>query len=73
MFWYLTGVSLDFKTVSRQQVLLTVAIMLLSWPLINILSVWNEGIRLPDFLSNLEAWMRSAEADYAYNGGLFGG
>ena len=62
MFWYLTGVSLDFKTVSRQQVLLTVAIMLLSWPLINILSVLNEGIRLPDFLSNLEAWMRSAEA-----------
>ena len=62
MFWHLTGVSLDFKTVSRQQVLLTVAIMLLSWPLINILSVWNEGIRLPDFLSNLEAWMRSAEA-----------
>ena len=62
MFWHLTGVSLGFKMVSRQQVLLTVAIMLLSWPLINILSVWNEGIRLPDFLSNLEAWMRSAEA-----------
>ena len=62
MFWHLTGVSLHFKAVSRQQVLLTVAIMLLSWPLINILSVWNESIHLPAFLSDLETWMRSAEA-----------
>lgn len=62
MFCYLTGVSLHFKTVSRQQVLLSATIMLLSWPLINVLSVWNEGIHLPAFLSDLETWMRSAEA-----------
>ena len=62
LFGYLTGVSLGFKNVSRQQVMLTAAIMLFSWPLINVLSLWNEGIHLPSFLSDLEIWMRSTEA-----------
>ena len=62
LFWYLTGTTYFFNKVRRQQVLLTIAIMLFSWPLINFLSVWNEGLQLPSFLSDVEAWMRLAEA-----------
>ena len=61
LFVYLTSKSLNFTKVSRQQFLLTVAIMCFSLPLINALALWNEGLHLPYFLSSLEDWMRSAE------------
>lgn len=62
LFAYLTSKSLNFTPVSRQQFLLTVAIMCFAFPLINALALWNEGLHLPSFLSSLEDWMRSAES-----------
>ena len=62
LFVYLTSKSLNFTKVSRQQFLLTVAIMCFSLPLINALALWNEGLHLASFLSGLEDWMRSAES-----------
>jgi membrane protease YdiL (CAAX protease family) len=62
LFAYLTSKSLNFTAVSRQQFLLTVAIMALSFPLINALALWNESLHLPSFLSDIEAWMRTAES-----------
>ena len=47
---------------SRQQFLLTVAIMCFAFPLINVLALWNEGLHLPSFLSGLEDWMRLTES-----------
>ena len=62
LFAYLTSKSLNFTAVSRQQFLLTAAIMALSFPLINALALWNESLHLPSFLSDIEAWMRTAES-----------
>ncbi len=62
LFAYLSGNSLSFKSVSRQQLMLTVVIMLFAMPLINGLSFWNEQLHLPAFLESVEAWMRAAEA-----------
>ena len=62
LFAYLTSMSLNFTLVSRQQFLLTLAIMCFAFPLINALALWNEGLHLPFFLSSLEDWMRSAES-----------
>ena len=42
LFAYLTSKSLNFTPVSRQQFLLTVAIMCFAFPLINVLALWNE-------------------------------
>jgi membrane protease YdiL (CAAX protease family) len=62
LFAYLTSKALNFNAVSRQQFLLTVAIMCFAFPLINALALWNEGLHLPSFLSGLEDWMRAAES-----------
>ena len=62
LFAYLSGNSLSFKSVSRQQLMLTAVIMFFAMPLINGLSLWNEQLHLPDFLESVEAWMRAAEA-----------
>ena len=62
LFAFLTSKSLNFKTLSRQQFLLTVTIMCFAFPLINALALWNESLHLPSFLSDLEDWMRSAES-----------
>ena len=62
LFAYLTNKSLNFVSISRQQFVLTVAIMALSFPLINALALWNESLHLPSFLSDIEVWMRSAES-----------
>jgi membrane protease YdiL (CAAX protease family) len=62
LFAYLSGNSLSFKSVSRQQLMLTAVIMFFAMPLINGLSLWNEQLHLPGFLESEEAWMRAAEA-----------
>lgn len=62
LFAYLSGNSLSFKSVSRQQLMLTAVIMFFAMPLINGLSLWNEQLHLPGFLESVEAWMRAAEA-----------
>lgn len=62
LFAYLSGNSLSFKSVSRQQMMLTAVVMLFAMPLINGLSIWNEQLHLPAFLESVEGWMREAEA-----------
>jgi membrane protease YdiL (CAAX protease family) len=62
LFAYLSGNSLSFKSVSRQQLMLTAVIMFFAMPLINGLSLWNEQLHLPAFLESIDAWMRAAEA-----------
>lgn len=61
LFSYVTNFSLSFTNVSRQQILITVALMLMSMPIINVLAEWNASMHLPSFLSSLEEWMRLAE------------
>jgi membrane protease YdiL (CAAX protease family) len=62
LFAYLSGNSLTFKSVSRQQLMLTAVIIFFAMPLINGLSLWNEQLHLPAFLESVEAWMRATEA-----------
>jgi membrane protease YdiL (CAAX protease family) len=42
-------------------VLFTALIMVVSFPLINLLVEMNEGMNLPDFLHSVEAWMKQKE------------
>lgn len=63
LFAYFTKHQLGWNHVNRQQILLAVAIMMLSMPFINGLAVWNEGLHLPSFLGSLESWIRQAEAE----------
>lgn len=44
-------------------VVLVLAILIL--PVLNLLSVWNQELRLPDFLSGLENWMKKTEEQAA--------
>ena len=63
LFSYFTNHKLGWNSVNRQQVLLSIAFMLLILPFINGLAVWNEKLHLPSFLTSLESWMRQAEAE----------
>ena len=63
LFAYFTNHKLGWTFVSRQQLLLAIAFMLLLMPFINGLAVWNESLHLPSFLGSLESWMRQAEAE----------
>lgn len=36
--------------------------MFAAYPFINLMAAWNSGLHLPEFLGDLEAWMRTAEA-----------
>ena len=46
-----------------QTALLVVAMMLVFSPGINLLSVWNQGINLPEWMNELEAWLQSRESE----------
>lgn len=63
LFAYFTKHQLGWNSISRQQLLLAIAFMLLSMPFVNGLAVWNESLHLPAFLGSLESWMRQAEAE----------
>lgn len=63
LFAYFTKHQLGWNSISRQQLLLAIAFMLLSMPFVNGLAVWNESLHLPSFLGSLESWMRQAEAE----------
>ena len=63
IFAYFTNHNLGLTSVNRQQLLLSIAFMLLTLPFINGLAVWNENLHLPSFLTSLESWMRQAEAE----------
>lgn len=45
--------------------LLTIIVMISALPLINIIGLWNSKMHLPDFLSDLEMWMRRSEDEAA--------
>lgn len=63
LFAYIAEHDLNWKKISRQEVMLAVALILLSVPLVQALALWNESLHLPAILQDLELWMRAAEAD----------
>jgi uncharacterized protein len=62
LYFYLMNIPFAKKKFSRQQLMLSIAIMLLALPVINFLVVWNESIHLPAFLNGVEIWMQNMEA-----------
>lgn len=52
---------LGFNKPRRVHILFTVLIMAAAGPAIGFLIEWNEGLSLPQWLSGLDNWMRSAE------------
>lgn len=52
---------LKFNSVSIRPVVLTIIVMLASIPIINALSVLNEGMQFPEWLRGVEMWMKEKE------------
>lgn len=52
---------LKFNSVSIRPVVLTIIVMLASIPIINALSVLNEGMQFPEWLRGVEIWMKEKE------------
>ncbi len=50
---------------TRAQLLLAICSMLFCLPIINFLALWNEGLHLPEFMAQIENWMRLSEAKSA--------
>lgn len=44
-------------------IILTILLFVCGIPFINLLSYWNEQLRLPAFMADIEAWMQAAEAN----------
>lgn len=53
------------KSFTRAQLLLAICSMLFCLPIINFLALWNEGLHLPEFMAQIENWMRLSEAKSA--------
>jgi membrane protease YdiL (CAAX protease family) len=51
------------RKVDRKVFLWAVGIMLVALPAINMLAQWNQQMVLPDWLSGVEEWMKSKEAE----------
>lgn len=49
------------KSPDRKQVMAVLALAVLILPILNLLSVLNQEIRLPEFLSGIEDWMKRTE------------
>ena len=52
---------LKFKYITIRPVVLTIIILFASVPIINSLTVLNEGMQFPDWLSGIENWMKEKE------------
>ncbi len=50
-----------FRKPTSKQVFVALLSLVVAIPLINALVVWNEGLQLPDFLGEMEEWMRISE------------
>ena len=50
------------KSPDRKQVIVVLALAVLILPVLNLLSVLNQEIRLPEFFSGIEDWMKRTEA-----------
>ena len=62
LFAYLTDFQLQLgKKLSRQIVLLTIAIMLIINPFVAYLMQWNQALVLPEFLESIQIWMEASE------------
>jgi len=47
--------------ISSQQAVMIVVLVIISLPIINALMIWNSGLHLPEYMANLEQWMRDKE------------
>ena len=66
IFIYLTEKKFVISTsFTRAQLLLAICSMLFCLPIINFLALWNEGLHLPEFMAQIENWMRLSEAKSA--------
>jgi len=52
---------LKFKQVTIRPIILTIIILLASLPIINSLGVLNEGMQFPEWLQEIENWMKEQE------------
>lgn len=64
-----TGDGLRYLKLHKQPdnlaLLLLIGVMLTVLPFVGYVGYWNQGIVLPDFLSDVETWMRTAEEQMA--------
>ncbi len=51
------------KTPKWKHVLIATALIFIAMPFINWMVEWNQGMRFPSWLSGVEAWMKSSEAN----------
>ncbi len=56
-----SAIYLKFKQVTIRPIILTVIILFASVPIINSLTVLNEGMQFPDWMSGVESWMKEKE------------
>ncbi len=62
LFTYFTGFQLQLlRKINKQNVLLVIAIMLITNPFVAYLMQWNQGLNLPDFLEAVQRWMEASE------------
>ncbi len=62
LFDYLADFQLHLnKKLSRQIVLLTIALMLIINPFVSYLLQWNQALVLPEFLESIQIWMEASE------------
>ncbi len=63
--YFISGKIGDYLYLNRfpklNLLVLTFFIILFALPILNLLGVWNAEMKLPDFLSGLETWMRQSE------------
>jgi len=64
-FFYFSDASSSviFKTTSIKPVIIVIATTLLAIPFINLLAEWNTFWHLPEFLKDIEIWMRETQKD----------
>jgi len=62
LFTYFTGFQLQLlRKINKQNVLLVIAIMLITNPFVAYLMQWNQDLNLPDFLEAVQRWMEASE------------
>ena len=60
-FYTRSTIYLKFKYITIRPVVLTIIILFASVPIINSLTVLNEGMQFPDWLGGVENWMKEKE------------
>jgi membrane protease YdiL (CAAX protease family) len=52
---------LGLKAPKPAHILLAILSIIVAIPLINLLVTWNESLRMPEFMSGIESWMKESE------------